>query len=140
MTGLKAYTQQQQVTSWSRIDVLLALYDGAIDRVERALAALRSGDAPGAARLLARAQAIVLELAAGVVPEAGDPSSVNLLRLYEFFARALAGGDSATLESVLKSLTTLREGFRSIRPEAVRLERSGEIPPLDGPQQVLAVV
>lgn len=139
MLAYKAYSQQQQPTNWARIDLLLALYDGAITRLERALAALRSGDVTTARPILARVQAIVLELAAGINFDAGDPSSANLMRLYEFFAQALAGTEVRALESVLKSLTTLREGFAAVRVEAVQLERGGVIPSVDAPRHVLAL-
>lgn len=138
MIATTAYRQSQQPTSWARIDLLLALYDGALERLDGALRALKAGDAPAAVPLLARVQAIVLELAAGVRLDVGDPSAVNFLRLYEFFARCLAGTDLPRLESVRRSMATLREGLRGIRQEAVELERSGAVPRVDG-GQVIAV-
>ena len=140
MIPYKAYAQQQTRTHSSRIDLLLALYDGAIERLEKAIFALRNGDNSTALPLLARAQAIVMELSAGINLHAGDPNSVNLMRLYEFFAHSIAKREVGTLESVVKSMATLREGFRAIRPEALQLEHGGEIPSVDGPRHVLAVV
>jgi flagellin-specific chaperone FliS len=131
--------QKQQASGWTRIDLLLALYDGAIERLDRALVALRQGDKLSAIPLLARVQTIVLELAAGTNPETGDPSSANLMRLYEFFATSLAGTELGVLESVRRSFHTLREGFQEIRDEAIQLERSGAIPSLDGVRILSAV-
>jgi flagellin-specific chaperone FliS len=139
MNPLKAYAQQTRAHA-SRIDLLLALYDGAIERLEKAIVALRLGDELTALPLLARVQAIVMELAAGVNIDAGDPNSPNLLRLYEYFAHGLATRELPRLESVVKAMATLREGFRAIRAEAAALERGGEIPSLDAPRHVLAVV
>ena len=140
MNPLRAYAQHQTRTHSSRIDLLLALYDGAIERLEKAIFALRNGDQSAALPLLARAQAIVLELSAGINLEAEDPSSVNLMRLYEFFAHAIAQRQVAGLESVIKAMATLREGFRAIRAEAIQLEHGGAIPSADGPRHVLAFV
>jgi flagellin-specific chaperone FliS len=139
MSALTAYRQQQQANHWTRIDLVLALYDGAIERLDRALSALQAGDEIQARGLLGRVQAIVVELAAGIHIDAGDPNSANLLRLYEYFAHTLAGTELSKLTSVRKSLAMLREGFRAIRPEALSLERMGTIPSLDGPRLILAV-
>lgn len=139
MSPMKAYKQQQQPTSWPRIDLLLALYEGAIERLNKALPLLRAGDETAARHYLARVQGIVLELAAGINLEVNDPASVNLLRLYEFFVHATAGTDPKQLEAVLRSLTTLRDGFREIRRDAVELERTGAIPACDSPRMMVAM-
>ena len=140
MNPLRAYTQHQTRTHSSRIDLLLALYDGAIERLEKAIFTLRNGDQTAALPLLLRAQAMVMEMSAGINLDAEDPSSINLMRLYEFFAHAIAKREVATLESVVKSMATLREGFRAIRAEALQLEHGGAIPSVDGPRHVLAFV
>ena len=43
----------------------------------------------------------------------------------------LAEGGIDNLQSALRVLTTLREGFRAIRDEAVELEKTGKIPAAD---------
>ncbi|MBY0228116.1 MAG: flagellar protein FliS [Gemmataceae bacterium] len=128
MIPSRAYRQQQDA-GWTRIDLLLALYDGTIDRLRRALAALRQGDPAAAAPLLARVQMLLLQMAAGINPDAGDPSSADLLRLAEFCIHAAASGEAEKIEAAASCLETVREGFRAIRDEAVRLERSGAVPP-----------
>jgi flagellin-specific chaperone FliS len=138
MTPLRTYSQQQGAAGWTRIDMLLALYDGLIDRLRQAVTALEANDAGTAGPMLMRAQTLVMELLAGVNPEAGDPSSRDLLRLYDFIANAIAQGDRRQLESAIRVLVTLREGFQGIRAEAAQLERDGVIPPLHSPRSVLA--
>lgn len=138
MTPLRTYRQHQEAVAWTRIDMLLALYDGLIDRLGRALAALESNDSGTAGTLMMRSQTLVMEMLAGVNPEAGDPASKDLIRLYEFVANAIARADKRHLESAIRVLGTLREGFRGIRAEAVQLERDGVIPSLHSPGAVLA--
>ncbi len=138
MIPYHAYRRQQEVTG-TRIDLLLSLYDGAIERLETARDLLRQGNAAAAQPLLVRVQMIVLGLAAGVNLEVGDPSSPALLQLYEFSIHALGSGKVEDVEAVLRCLDTVREGFRAIRDEAVRLERSGAIPPLTAARLVEAV-
>ena len=75
MTPHRAFGQQQGTAGWTRIDMLLALYDGLIDRLERAAAALGADDASAAGPLLMRAPTTVMELVAGVNTEAGDPAT-----------------------------------------------------------------
>jgi flagellin-specific chaperone FliS len=116
----------------TRIDMLLTLFDAAIDRMDRASALLTSEDGEACQMALAqraRAQLLVMGLASGIDLTAGDPTSVDLLRLYEFCARVLASGGREEIVKARDCLATVREGFRAIREEAVRLERSGAIPP-----------
>lgn len=129
MKGLKAY-QQQTGTGWTRIDLLLALYDGAIDQIELAASALAQKDSQAAKPLLHRAGLLVSGMVAGTNPEGGD-ISFNLLRLYEHVLHGLQTGRPDNLKSALDVLRTLREGFLGIRADAQQLERSGSIPPAD---------
>lgn len=110
--------------------MLLALFGGAIERLEGAATALREGRAFAALPLLAKAQLIVSQLAGGVNAEAGEVS-VNLIRLYEFASHCIATQDPARLDDAARVLGNLKEGFDAIRDEAVELERKGEIPSID---------
>ena len=120
--------QNNQNPAWTRIDMLLALYDGAIGRLEAASAALLLNDAVKAGPLLERSLAIVAELAAGLDFRHGE-LPVNLLRLYEFAVHCIATRTVGKVEDALGVLRELREGMLGIRDEAVRLEREGLIPP-----------
>lgn len=130
--------QQQTSPSWTRIDMLLALYDGAIERCEQARAALEARNPEAAALLLSKARLIVTGLASGVIAD-GDPVTADMLRLYEFVLHALSQGRSEDVQGALAVLGTLREGFQQIRPEAVALERSGAIPPVGSVSTVRAL-
>lgn len=129
MNPYRAY-QQQGYAQWLRIDLLLALYDGAIAKLEAALEALKRRDRAGAAPHLARARLIVAGLVSGVDSSGGD-MAVQFLRLYEFVIHSIGQGKTKDLEGALTVLKTLREGLQEIRPEAADLERNGHIPPAD---------
>lgn len=111
----------------SRIDLLLALYDGALARLTKAEMALTNGDVPVATPYIAKAQLIVAELAAGVRIEVDEEMGANVLRLYEFVANELRTPRLANVRNAMKVLTTMREGFEGVREEANQLERSGEL-------------
>ena len=129
MNPYAKYLQQQPAPCWMRIDMLLALFDGAIERCEQLEAALERQDRQAVQPLLNKTRMIVCGLASGVVAD-GDPVTTNILRLYEDVLHALGQGGIEDMRT-LTVLRTLREGFQKVRPEAVALERSGAIPPID---------
>jgi flagellar secretion chaperone FliS len=130
MNPYRAYQQQQSLTGWSRIDMLLALYDGAIERLDKAIALLNQGQDKAAEPLLIRVQLIVGALVSGMA-ENGTETQANLYRLYEFVLHSIRTGGLDNLRAAKNTLSTLREGFQGIRAEAVHLERNGTIPPMD---------
>jgi flagellar protein FliS len=107
----------------------LALYDGAIERMAMALSLLRDDQRESAIGHLCRAQLIVAELAAGVIPEVNPDVNIPLLRLFEFVANQLVTPTIDSVSSAVRVLMTLREGYQAIRAEALELERTGQIPP-----------
>src|SRR6516165_6688285 len=111
-----AYGQQPK-SNETRIDLLLDLFDGAIDRLSKARDAVADRDIAAATPLLVRAQVLVEGIASGVRTDQGDLSH-NLLRLYEFAVSAIRKGDLESIDGALKVLRTLNEGFQAIRPEA----------------------
>ena len=129
MNPYLAYKNSQN-PAWTRIEMLLALYDGAIERLETAAAALRQNDAAKARPLLNRAMAIVAELAAGLDFRYGEVP-FNLLRLYEFAIRCIGVQSVEKVEAALRVLRELREGMLGIHDEAVQLERDGLVPPVN---------
>lgn len=129
MNPLGAY-QRQTTPAWTRIDMLLALFDGAVERTEQAIAAAGSADEIKKRRLRARARLAVLGLWSGVISD-GSELATNLVNLYRFAANALAGDDVEQMRAALGVLQTLRQGFLGVRTEAVELEQSGAIPPVD---------
>ncbi len=128
--------REQYSPGWTRVDMLLALYDGAIARLEEAEAALWRGDRKAALPLLNRAQLIVCELAAGV--DLNYPLAGNFLHLFGFAGRAISATTAEHVGEALRVLRTLREGFAKVRDEAARLEREGRIPP-DGSGHLYAM-
>lgn len=118
--------------------MLLALFDGGIERCEQALAAMDRQDHRTAKNLLVKARLIVLGLASGVVAD-GDPVTTTFLQLYEYAQHALGQGSVEDVQGALKVLRILREGFQKIRAEAVELERRGVIPPINSTSTLQAL-
>src|SRR4051812_19106682 len=120
--------QQRRVAEWSRVDMLLALYNASIEDVERALEARRKGDELTTKREALHAERLVVELLSGLDLNHGAIAE-QLQSLFLFVLKQLAGGSQPELESAIKILSSLRDGFAAIREEAIELERSGVIPP-----------
>ncbi|HEY1188601.1 MAG TPA: flagellar export chaperone FliS [Gemmata sp.] len=139
MNPYRRYQQQSEPdTGWTRIDLLLALYDKALERLDRAEAALRAGDTSGAVTLLLKTQELVMALAQGVRVEVNPEVNTNILRLYEFAMHELARANVKAIANVRKVLRTLREGFEAIRAEANAMERDGRLAPMDRSPMVAA--
>lgn len=130
--------QRQTAPSWTRIDMLMALFDGGVERCEQALAALERQDHRAAKNLLVKARLIVLGLASGVVLD-GDPVTTTIVQLYEYAQHALGQGNVADVRGALNVLRILREGFQKVRAEAVDLERRGLIPPINNTSTLRAL-
>lgn len=126
MPARNAY-QTQNLVNWTRIDMLLALYDRAIEHCRA-----YCDNADQAARELHRVRAIriVMHLRLGLNLELGEVPQ-RVAQLLEFVHHCLLNGGAASVGDGCKILTTLREGFGGIQEEAIELERRGEIPPVD---------
>lgn len=118
--------------------MLLALYEGAIARLEESRGLLVGGNMVAAAPSLVRAQRIVAELLSGVDLSHGEVPR-NFQRLYAFVLQAIASGEVRQIEGALEVLRTLQEGLLEIRNEATQLERSGAIPPIDTGRTLQAI-
>jgi flagellin-specific chaperone FliS len=129
MRAHQAYRSRREVGT-TRIELILSLYDQAIDRLGQAEKLLETdADSLRAKTLAGQVQTIVSGMSAGVVSK--DPLSINFLRLYEFVTHRVSRPSVQNCRDAVKVLRTLREAFESVRSEATLLERSGEIPPLD---------
>jgi flagellin-specific chaperone FliS len=125
----KSYQKQNGPTSQTRIDVVLSLYEAVIERLEKALAALGSNEQSTLKKQVA-ACVIGLSGLASAAEGREDEVAVSLRRLYRFIANCLADPTESNLKAGLNLLRTLHEGFLTVRPQALELERRGEIPPI----------
>jgi flagellin-specific chaperone FliS len=130
MNPYQAY-RQRQADGWTRIDRLLALFDGLLDRAERALGLLHHGDGSAARSVLVNARVLLDGLTAGVVPDGGE-AAADLLRHHEFIGHRLSAGRAEHIEATLPVLRNLRQGFLAIRSQALSPDGHGEGPALEG--------
>jgi flagellin-specific chaperone FliS len=128
MNAYKAY-QHSQNLGLARIDLILSAYDGVKQRLEQARAAL-AGNPEEARKRLLQARLIISSLASATVANTNDVGN-NFARLYEFILHCLESPSENSILDALQVLTTLQEGFQTIRTQALELERQGHIEPLE---------
>jgi len=124
-----------RVETASREDLLLLLLDGLLRFVDGAREAMAARDRERKHALLARAQAIVLELASALESAIGEPLLSNLRGLYTFAHRRLVDAnlrdDERALEEARQILDHVRETWR-LAVAKCRSERRGDAHPEAG--------
>jgi flagellar protein FliS len=116
--------RQTQVESSTPLEQVVLLYDGALRYLTEAKTALERRDI--AARRLAvnRVLAIVGELRGALDMERGGEIAVSLSKLYGYVQDrvmdAVMNHDPRGIEDATKTLTTLREAWRTIASSAER--------------------
>lgn len=124
MKRIDAYSQQK--APWTRIELLLAAYDGILSRLERAQAFLDSGEPLKAQPLLLRSQQLVLALYEGTDARYGEIPQ-NMQKLYLFVLTCIGMGTDLDIPAARRILGKIQEGLVSIRGTANEMERRGEI-------------
>lgn len=142
--NLGKYYQSGEATSWTRIDMLLKLYDASIMNSQQAIAdvealASTSASGGGASPVLLKSVRLISELRNGLNFRYQEMAE-RFDQLLEFVQHSLLTMDVAKMRAGVQVLETLRSGFQEIYEEAVRLEKSGEIPPLSATANMEVVV
>jgi len=122
--------QSHAVSGWTRIDMLLSIYQTLNRQLEAGIAdSERTGLSPPPSELL-RVQQLLLLLLDGLDDSAADTAppirSLLLFALTQAQSQTMLGWRSAQ-----RVLATLEDAFQSIAEEARQLEQSGAIPPLN---------
>lgn len=120
------YRSQQQ-SSWTRVDMVVALYDEALSRIDQSTQALGRDDQIEARKQCLRIIQVIACLRSGVDPDAGKLPK-NILRLYNFIDLCVTSGKLADLDAARNVLKPIRDSFQEIRDAAAALEHEGAIP------------
>ncbi len=123
----KHYELRTQFGGWTRIDMLLAIYDKAIVAIQSLEEAHRDSDPQAVARNLTETHKCVLAIHSGLKPDEHE-IAYNIARLLHFVLLKL---EEQEFGDAVRILSNLREGFSKIYDEATRLEAAGEIPSLE---------
>lgn len=128
MTPHQAYRRQVQ-SGWTRIEMLLAIYDGAIAAVDDGIDVLNRNDLSQYPQRQLRASQLCLLLLSGVDPESSE-SAAHIRDLCLYCLDQIGQSNVESWTSARNVLSTLREGFLGIREQGNRMEAEGTISPL----------
>lgn len=130
MKRLDLYAQHSQPAApWTRIEMLLAAYEGITSRLERARILLDQDETIQAQPLLLRSQQLILALYEGIDLRYGQIPE-NMQKLYLFVLTCIGMGPKLDLPAALEILYRIRQGLESIRGSASEMERRGELSPV----------
>lgn len=121
--------RKQRAASWTRVDMVVALYDEAIKQIDDATKALVRNNHVEARQHCLRVVQVIDCLRSGVDEGAGNVPQ-DILRLYHFVDRCVTSGKLADLDAARNVLTPIRESFLGIRDSAAAMEHEGKIPAL----------
>lgn len=136
MQGFQAY-RKNAVAGWTRIEMLLAIYDNAIASLDGGIEALNTRDQNSFARQQLRSFQLLVLLLDGIDVKSGETAS-RIRDLCVYCIEQTSTGSIENWTSAREVLVTLREGFQAIREEANQLEATGAIPSLAAGGQMVA--
>ncbi len=114
-----AYTKTKVNTSAAPLDLVIMLYDGAIEYLQSAVYHINEGRNLQKIEYLSRTRAIIEELLASLDMETGGEVGENLESLYLYIlmelTKANAANDIKKLGEIKFILSELRDAWRSIR-------------------------
>ena len=134
MKRLDAYAQP--AAQWTRIEMLLAAFEGTITRLEKAHELIEQGDSFRAQPLLLTAQRLVLALYEGIDLRFGEIPA-NMQKLYLFVLGCIGVGEKLDIPAAVKVLKIIEGGLKDIKDTASEMERRGEVPPVTQAPQLL---
>ena len=136
MNTHQKYSLETMVSGWTRIDMLIALYDRSIANIRSAQLAKETNDTQLMTNKLIEANKFILALHSGLNTEE-EPIAANIARLLNFVMLRL---EEHNFEEAIRFLQKLQTSFEQIREEATVLEKSGSIPPLNSARELNTVV
>ena len=117
LNGINQYRRTQILTA-SEIQVVILLYDGALQALELAREGILKNDYVDKARFLGRAIAIVSELSDVLDMEQGKDIALSLRRLYDYMLHEMTQANLRHnirhLDGPIRCLSTLREGWHAL--------------------------
>lgn len=118
-TAKNAYMETVIKNTSNSVELLIMLYDGAIDFLNRAKKSILTKDLQGKVDNIFRVTRILEELLASLNKEVGGKVAENLENLYIFCLKEISianlKNDISCLETVEKILMELRDAWRQIK-------------------------
>ena len=131
-TGLHSY-QINDISTSSQGQLILMLYDGALQAVNQAIQCMSRKEIAEQSRHILKAQDIINELSSALDMKQGGEVAKTLDQLYQFVLNQLIQAnitsDTMYLESIIKVLTPLRDAWGRITETSTDNETPAEPQP-----------
>ncbi len=126
MNQLQNYQNQNIFSGWTRVDMLLEIYDCAITSFQQAKVSLEEQNEDAFGQHFLKGQKAILAIHSGLKPDE-DEIAFNVARLLHFVLQKI---EQQEFDDAVTVLISMRDGFAAIQKEANELEASGQIPPM----------
>lgn len=126
MNPLKQYKRQSMFGGWTRVELLLQLYEEAINNLKICEEKQTTPDDAIFVNAFLQSQKAILAIHSGLKPDEYE-IAFNVARLLHF---TLVCIEERRFGDATKVLTELHQGFLAIADEAKQLEAEGAIPPM----------
>jgi flagellar protein FliS len=117
MNGIKAY-QETVICTQNRGQLVVMLYDGAINFLKQSIADLEQGDYASKGIRIAKATDIIIELNTVLDMDKGGQIAQNLRSLYNFMHHHLSEAnlkkDATMVQDVINLLEELKQSWQAI--------------------------
>lgn len=117
--ALNAYTQTKVTTAYNPVELVIMLYEGAIDFLDKAATAIKMKEVTVKIKYIDKTMAIIEELLNALNLEVGGEIALNLQNLYLHMMRELvlanAKNDINKLNHVISLLKNLKEAWVQIK-------------------------
>lgn len=137
MKRLDSYAQS--AVQWTRIEMLLAAFEGTLSRLETAQKLIEQNEFERAQPLLFTSQRLVLALYEGIDLRYGEIPA-NMQKLYLFVLGCIGVGEKLDLPAAIKVLKIIQGGLQDIRETANEMERNGQLSPVPENPKVLKYI
>ena len=131
-TGLRSY-QTNDIATSSQAQLILMLYDGALQAVNKAMQCMDQKEVAGQSNHILKAQDIINELSLALDMKQGGDLSKTLEQLYQFVLNQLLQANITSekiyLESIVKILSPLRDAWHRIAKTSGEDEAASETQP-----------
>ncbi len=127
-TPYQAY-RKHATSDWTRVDMLIALFDKASDLLDKIHEALENNDETQYHQQTLTFMQVMMHFRTGVDLDRGEFPQ-RLIRLYGFVESCVMSRDARQLDAARVIIRDLRNAYHEIRESAAAMERAGEIPSL----------
>jgi flagellin-specific chaperone FliS len=126
MSQIDTYKKQAIATNWTRVEMLVFIYDRLIASLEACEIGRDAGDERTVTMNQLEAFKAIAALESGLRPEEDDVAA-NIARLLHFVVGEI---ENQNFSSSIIAIRPIRDGFAAVQEQVNQMEANGEIQPV----------